>query len=62
MVHDGYLGTGVSIARGMVVAGDKVLLPKKEINRALARRRWASFDVGVVTQALHEEQFFLVGL
>jgi hypothetical protein len=58
MVHDGYLRIGVSIARGMVVAGHKVLLPKKEINRALARRRWASIDVGVVSQALHEAQFF----
>jgi hypothetical protein len=59
MLEDGYLGIGVNIALGMVVAGDNVFLPKKEIYRALAKRKLPPFDSAVVTRALYHEQVLL---
>jgi hypothetical protein len=55
MLQDGYVGIGLNIARGMVVDGDKVFLPKNEINRTLRQLKLPTIDRDVVTLALKEE-------
>jgi hypothetical protein len=59
MVVDGYIRIGSNIALGMVVDRGKVLLPKQEINCALAKRKLPPIATDLVTRALDEEKILL---
>jgi hypothetical protein len=59
MLAEGYVRISLNIALGMVVDGDKVFLPKQEINRALAKRKLPPIATELVTRALEEEQILL---
>jgi hypothetical protein len=59
MLADSYVKIGPNITSGMVVGEHKVLLPKREIYRALGKRKLPFFDSGVVIRALYEDGILL---